>query len=67
MCVHGIPPVQSVHRSVYWPCVQMLSPTYKSRSEDFHKTFKEIPRDERLIVGETCTHVLVHLSDTDSW
>lgn len=33
-------------------CMQMLSPTYKSRSEDFRKTFKDIPKDERLIVGE---------------
>ncbi|XP_070202232.1 protein Aster-B-like [Littorina saxatilis] len=32
----------------------MLSPTYKSRSEDFRKTFKEIPRDERLIVDYSC-------------
>ena len=30
----------------------MLSPTYKSRSEDFKKQFKEIPPDERLIVGK---------------
>jgi hypothetical protein len=31
--------------------LQMLNPTYKSRSEDFRKTFKDIPKDERLIVG----------------
>ncbi|XP_076457671.1 protein Aster-B-like [Babylonia areolata] len=32
----------------------MLSPTYKSRSEDFRKTFKDIPKDERLIVEYSC-------------
>ena len=30
----------------------MFSPTYKSRSEDFRKFFKDIPHDERLIVGK---------------
>ena len=30
----------------------MLSPTYKSRSEDFKKQFKDVPPDERLIVGK---------------
>ena len=29
----------------------MLAPTYKSKTEDFRKTFKDIPPDERLIVG----------------
>jgi len=34
-------------------CVlQVLSPTYKSRSEDFKRIFKDIPNTERLIVGE---------------
>ena len=36
---------------LFYP-LQMLSPTYKSRSEDFKKQFKDIPADERLIVGE---------------
>ena len=29
----------------------MLSPTYKSRSEEFRRYFKDIPPDDRLIVG----------------
>lgn len=32
----------------------MLSPTYKSRSEDFRKTFKDVPKEERLIVDYSC-------------
>lgn len=28
-----------------------IYPSYKSRSETFHKLFKEVPEDERLIVG----------------
>ncbi|KAK7497103.1 hypothetical protein BaRGS_00011633 [Batillaria attramentaria] len=32
----------------------MLSPTYKSRSEDFRKTFKDVPNEERLIVDYSC-------------
>lgn len=30
----------------------VLSPTYKSRSEDLKRLFKDLPSDERLIVGE---------------
>jgi hypothetical protein len=30
----------------------VLYPSYKSRSEDFKKLFKDVPDDERLIVGE---------------
>lgn len=30
----------------------VLYPTYKSRSEDFKRLFKDVPDDERLIVGE---------------
>lgn len=30
----------------------VLYPTYKSRSEDFKRIFKDVPDDERLIVGE---------------
>lgn len=32
--------------------VQVLSPTYKQRNEDFRKLFKQLPDTERLIVGE---------------
>lgn len=28
-----------------------LTPSYKSRSEEFKRYFKEMPQDERLIVG----------------
>lgn len=41
----------------------VLSPTYKSRSEDFKKIFKDIPNDERLIVDYSCAlqkDILVH-------
>lgn len=30
----------------------VLYPNYKSRSQDFKKLFKEVPNDERLIVGK---------------
>lgn len=30
----------------------MLNPTYKSRSEDFKRLFKDLPETERLIVGK---------------
>lgn len=30
----------------------VLYPTYKSRSEDFKRIFKDVPDDERLVVGE---------------
>jgi hypothetical protein len=30
----------------------VLYPTYKSRSEDFKRIFKDVPPDERLIVGK---------------
>ncbi|WAR04740.1 ASTRB-like protein [Mya arenaria] len=36
------------------PWYSMLSPTYKSRSEDFKRQFKEIPPDERLICDYSC-------------
>lgn len=29
-----------------------LMPTYKSRSEDFKRIFKDVPDDERLVVGK---------------
>lgn len=30
----------------------VIYPNYKSRAEDFKKLFKDVPNDERLIVGE---------------
>lgn len=30
----------------------VLYPTYKSRSEDFKRIFKDVPDDERLVVGK---------------
>ncbi|XP_076030644.1 protein Aster-B-like isoform X2 [Oratosquilla oratoria] len=41
----------------------MLSPTYKSRSEDLKRLFKDLPSDERLIVDYSCAlqkDILVH-------
>lgn len=32
----------------------VLYPTYKSRSEDFRRIFKDVPDDERLVVGKYC-------------
>ncbi|XP_036210023.1 protein Aster-B isoform X3 [Myotis myotis] len=34
--------------------VQVLSPTYKQRNEDFRKLFKQLPDSERLIVDYSC-------------
>jgi len=31
----------------------VIYPNYKSRAEDFKKLFKDVPNDERLIVGES--------------
>lgn len=30
----------------------VIYPNYKSRAEDFKKLFKDVPNDERLIVGK---------------
>ncbi|KAL4229245.1 Protein Aster-B [Mactra antiquata] len=54
------------------PWYSMLSPTYKSRSEDFKRQFKEIPTDERLIVDYSCAlqkEILVHgrMFVTQNW
>lgn len=41
----------------------MLNPTYKSRSEDFKKLFRDLPETERLIVDYSCAlqrDILVH-------
>lgn len=50
----------------------MFSPTYKSRSEDFRKFFKDLPNDERLIVDYSCAlqrDILVHgrMYITQNW
>ncbi|KAH0945148.1 hypothetical protein HN011_002753 [Eciton burchellii] len=41
----------------------VLYPTYKSRSEDFKRIFKDVPDDERLVVDYSCAlqrEILVH-------
>ncbi|XP_012272222.1 GRAM domain-containing protein 1B isoform X2 [Orussus abietinus] len=41
----------------------VLYPTYKSRSEDFKKIFKDVPDDERLVVDYSCAlqrEILAH-------
>ena len=50
----------------------MFSSTYKSRSEEFRKFFKDIPHDERLIVDYSCAlqkDILVHgrMYITQNW
>uniref|UniRef100_A0A673MD85 GRAM domain-containing protein 1A-like n=1 Tax=Sinocyclocheilus rhinocerous TaxID=307959 RepID=A0A673MD85_9TELE len=35
-------------------CLEVLSPTYKQRNEDFRKLFKKLPDTERLIVDYSC-------------
>jgi hypothetical protein len=40
------------------PWYSALYPTYKSRSEDFKRIFKDVPADERLIVGQ-CLLIVV--------
>ena len=51
--------------------LQVLSPTYKSRTSDFRRIFKDIPADERLIVGKFCTRTNIFLifvpSNSDSF
>lgn len=37
----------------------VLYPTYKSRSEDFKRIFKDVPDDERLVVGKYCLKSVV--------
>ncbi|XP_021349375.1 GRAM domain-containing protein 1B-like isoform X3 [Mizuhopecten yessoensis] len=42
---------------------QMWSPSYKSRTDDFKKFFKDVPSDDRLIVDYSCAlqkDILVH-------
>ncbi|OAD57404.1 GRAM domain-containing protein 1B [Eufriesea mexicana] len=41
----------------------VLYPTYKSRSDDFKRIFKDVPNDERLVVDYSCAlqrEILVH-------
>lgn len=38
----------------------VLYPSYKSRSEDFKKLFKDVPDDERLIVGKLFLKKYLH-------
>ncbi|XP_076277317.1 protein Aster-B [Lasioglossum baleicum] len=41
----------------------VLYPTYKSRSDDFKRIFKDVPDDERLVVDYSCAlqrEILVH-------
>ncbi|XP_076663530.1 protein Aster-B isoform X1 [Andrena cerasifolii] len=41
----------------------VLYPTYKSRSEDFKRIFKDVPDDDRLVVDYSCAlqrEILVH-------
>ncbi|XP_064595531.1 protein Aster-B-like isoform X2 [Liolophura sinensis] len=50
----------------------VLSPTYKSKTDDFKKTFKDIPNEERLIVDYSCAlqkDILVHgrMFITQNW
>ncbi|CAH1797342.1 unnamed protein product [Owenia fusiformis] len=50
----------------------VLSPTYKSKSYDFRRIFKDLPQDERLIVDYSCAlqkEILVHgrLYVTQNW
>ncbi|XP_044738582.1 protein Aster-B-like isoform X2 [Chrysoperla carnea] len=43
--------------------LNVLYPTYKSRSEDFKRLFKDVPDDERLVVDYSCAlqkEILVH-------
>lgn len=46
----GKVPTQGKKKSKSWYSV--FYPSYKSRSADFRKLFKEVPDDERLLVGE---------------
>lgn len=53
-CVDGAPPgalgVRTKKKSWY----NSLYPTYKSKSDDFKRLFKDLPDDERLIVDYSC-------------
>ncbi|KAF5270412.1 hypothetical protein FQR65_LT05600 [Abscondita terminalis] len=54
-------PVEKVKRKTAW--YSALYPTYKSKSEDFKRIFREVPDDERLVVDYSCAiqkEILVH-------
>ncbi|KAK4883580.1 hypothetical protein RN001_006899 [Aquatica leii] len=54
-------PVEKVKRKSAW--YSALYPTYKSKSEDFKRIFREVPDDERLVVDYSCAiqkEILVH-------
>lgn len=45
------------------PLLQLISPTYKSRCEDFRRIFKDVPEGEMLIVDYSCAlqrEILAH-------
>ncbi|KRT80928.1 hypothetical protein AMK59_6192, partial [Oryctes borbonicus] len=53
-------PVRTKKKSAWY---NVLYPTYKSRSEDYKKIFKDVPDDERLVVDYSCAlqkEILVH-------
>lgn len=54
---------RSSERSKKKSWYNVLYPTYKSRSEDFKRIFKDVPDDERLVVDYSCAlqrEILVH-------
>ncbi|KAF5288676.1 hypothetical protein FQA39_LY15318 [Lamprigera yunnana] len=54
-------PIEKVKRKSAW--YSALYPTYKSKSEDFKRIFREVPDDERLVVDYSCAiqkEILVH-------
>lgn len=65
-------PKKSDRKKKSTPWYSILSPTYKSRSEDFKRQFKDIPTDERLICDYSCAlqkEILVHgrMFVTQNW
>lgn len=58
---HECKPLERIKKKTPW--YSSLYPTYKSRSEDFKRIFRELPADERLIVDYSCAiqrDILVH-------
>lgn len=47
-CKERKDPARTKKKSAWY---SVLYPTYKSRSEDYKKIFKDVPDDERLVVG----------------
>jgi len=53
--------VEKIKKKSAW--YSALYPTYKSKSEDFKRIFKDVPDDERLVVDYSCAlqkEILVH-------